>query len=230
MERRFTRHSCRVTSPPARSAESRQEGEASPPVVSGYGAVFYTEGDPGTEYQLYEDMLERIMPGAFDRAIQEDDVRSLFNHNPDVVLGRVAAGTLALSVDSRGLHYEAQAPDTQLVRDQVLTPIQRKDVTGSSFMFDVLERSWREVEVEGHAVFIREVHQVRLYEVGPVVFPAYEGATSSTSGARGRKRDQACQWFADARADLDAWLADRRRRTTAAAAAASARARAVELE
>lgn len=227
MERRVTRQSSPVSYQPARSAEGREDGATAPARVVGYGAVFYDERDPGTEYQLYDDLVERIMPGAFDRAIREDDIRSLFNHDPNLVLGRVAAGTLSLSVDRRGLYYEAQVPETQLIRDQVLTPIQRKDVTGSSFMFDVLDRSWREVEVDGRTVYIRELNEVRLYEVGPVVFPAYEGATS---GARGRQRDQACQWFADARSDLDAWLADRRRRAIAAATAASARARAIELD
>ena len=58
-----------------------REGTDEPCVISGYGAVFYREGHTGTEYRLWDDVVERVMPGAFDRAIREDDVRSLFNHD-----------------------------------------------------------------------------------------------------------------------------------------------------
>jgi len=142
--------------------------------IAGYGAVFYREGDPGTEYQLWDDMVERIMPGAFDRALREDDVRSLFNHDPNFVLGRNTAQTLRLSIDAVGLRYEVDPPAS---RADVCDSVERGDVDGSSFMFEILEVVWREVE----KLYIREIHQVKLWEVGPVVFPAYE---SSTAGLR----------------------------------------------
>lgn len=219
MERRFlppNRSALKLLAP-QRAAESEASGT---PRISGYGAVFYDEADPGTEYFLWSDMVERIMPGAFDRAVREDDVRSLFNHNPDLVLGRNQAGTLELSIDRRGLFYDVRPPETDLVRDQVLTPIQRGDVTGASFMFDVLDRSWREVEVDGKLVYIRELNELRLYEVGPVTFPAY---LSSTAAARGRHSRESADLYADARADLERWLSDRRAKAQAAAAAARAR-------
>ena len=72
--------------------ESRNEGES--PRFVGYGAVFYREGEAGTEYGLGGSIKERIQPGAFDRALAEsDDVRGLFNHDPDNLLGRTANGT-----------------------------------------------------------------------------------------------------------------------------------------
>lgn len=142
--------------------------------ITGYGAVFYKEGDSGTEYQLWDDMVERIMPGAFDRALREDDVRSLFNHDPNLILGRNKASTLRLSIDAVGLKYEVDPP---AARGDVVEALQRGDVDGSSFMFEITEVVWREID----KLYVREILGVKLWEVGPVVFPAYE---SSTSGLR----------------------------------------------
>lgn len=170
---------------------TRAEGQAAR--IGGYGAVFYREGDPTTEYQLGDNMFERIMPGAFSKAIN-GDIRSLFNHDPNIVLGRTTAGTLKLSIDARGLIYESTPPDTQLVRDQVLSPIQRQEVTGSSFMFYPSDTSWREKD----GIYYREINEVELLEVGPVTFPAYEG---STTGVRHVGPEAASEAFAS----FDAW-------------------------
>lgn len=159
----------------------KRDGEK--PGLTGYGAVFYKAGDPSTEYQLWSDTYERIMPGAFDRAMREDDVRSLFNHDSNIVLGRNRAGTLKLSVDEKGLKYDVTPPDTQLCRDQVLTPIERGDVSGSSFMFVPLRTVWVEEVRDGRTFYFRNLEDVQLWEVGPVVFPAYEGTTTGLRAA-----------------------------------------------
>ena len=164
IERRF---SPRASAPV--SIERRADG---PAMIVGYASVFY-DGTPETEYQLWDGYVERIMPGAFDRAIREDDVRGLFNHDPDHLLGRTLAETLRLSVDQRGLRYEIEPPDTQLGRDLVAS-IERGDLTGSSFAFTVTDEVWRVVE----EVHIREIEGVRLYDVGPVTYPAYEATTT----------------------------------------------------
>lgn len=188
--------------------------EGKPLLITGYGAVFYRAGDPGTEYWLWSDMVERIMPGAFDRAILEDDCRCFFNHDATLVLGRNRAGTLRLRVDERGLLYETTPPDTQLVRDQVVAPIERGDVTGSSFMFLPRKTVWVEEQQDGKPLYIRELHDCELWEVGPVVFPAYEATTTgvraeaaaaaSAAGVCLRAIDPAA-----ARAELTAWLQER---------------------
>lgn len=200
------------------SVSRAKDGDEERVTISGYGAVFYDAADPGTEYRLFDDYVERIMPGAFDRALQEDDVRSLFNHDPNLVLGRTSAGTLALSVDKKGLKYSADAPATQLIRDQVISPVERGDVDGSSFMFIPRSSTHREETLEGDTLFIREIHEVELWETGPVTFPAYDSTTSELAA---RDREQA-------RRDLEAWkesrAAERRRRF-----ARSARARSVQV-
>jgi HK97 family phage prohead protease len=81
--------------------ENRAAGKKA---IVGYGAVFYSDTDPGTEYWLWGDVVERISPGAFDRALKErHDARGLFNHDPSNLLGRVTNGTMRLSVDRKGL-------------------------------------------------------------------------------------------------------------------------------
>lgn len=217
MERRYLRTtpdrcSLRVT---REAVEGREE--SGPPKIEGYGAVFYRDGDPGSEYELWDGLYERIMPGAFDRAIREDDVRSLFNHDSNIVLGRAKAGTLALAVDATGLRYTVTPPDTQLVRDQVLGPIGRGDVSGSSFMFVTRAEAWREETRDGRAVEIRELHEVQLWEVGPVVFPAYD---STTTGLR------AAGDLAEVRAAHAAW---RTGRHAAEAEAVAVRGRLVQI-
>jgi HK97 family phage prohead protease len=149
--------------------------------VVGYGAVFYRATDPGTQYRLWEGVQERIAPGAFDRAIKEmDDARALFNHDPNMLLGRVSAKTMRLSVDSVGLRYEIDLPDTQVGRDTA-NLITRGDLSGSSFSFAVDAEAWH-MEGEGDKrTEIRTINSVRLYDVGPVTFPAYE---STTTGMR----------------------------------------------
>lgn len=121
------------------------------------------------------------MPGCFDRAIREDSqCACLFNHNPDAILGRVASGTLKLSTDRIGLAYVCDPPECQLAKHVTLA-VERGDVTGSSFAFDVMEQVFRWVEGEEFDILIREVVEVRLWDVAPVVYPAYSATTVGLS-------------------------------------------------
>ena len=112
---------------------------------------------------------ERIAPGAFAKTIQSADVRALWNHDANIVLGRNKSGTLRLSEDSAGLYYECDAPDTQLVRDMVLAPIERGDVNQCSFGFYTLSDKWAKVDGE----WVRTLLEVELFDVSPVTYPAY---------------------------------------------------------
>lgn len=166
--------------PMQRSGVKVSRREEKFPVIDGYAAVFYRADDPGTVYQLWEDFHERIMPGAFDRAIKEaHDARGLFNHDRNMLLGRVSSGTLRLSVDAIGLKYEIDAADTQAGRDTV-TSIDRGDLSGSSFAFIPSRTVW----VEEGDILIRQVEDLDLYDVGPVTFPAYQSTTTSLRSAQ----------------------------------------------
>lgn len=189
MERRFTsRQQCRI--------ERRAEGKAG--MLVGYAAVYFDAQDVvGTQYPLWTGAVERVMPGAFDRAIRErQDVRGLSNHNVDTIVGRTLAGTMRLSTDAVGLRYEIDLPETEAART-LATAIERGDVSGSSFSFRTVSQNWRNERLaDGVTIEIRELLDVDLFDVGPVVFPAYESTTVATREAGE---------LAEARAAYDEW-------------------------
>lgn len=128
----------------------------------GHAAVFNTETDIGGWYR------EKIKPGAFAESIKKDDVRALFNHDPNFVLGRNKANTLRMEEDSTGLLVSIDMPDNQFARDLAVT-ISRGDVTQMSFGF---ETEVEEIE-RGEETPLRTLVKVRLWDVSPVTFPAY---------------------------------------------------------
>lgn len=150
--------------------------------IIGLAAVYYRDGDSATEYRLWKGAVERIAVGAFTRAAAEDDVRALFNHDPNALLGRTRAGTLTLSADADGLRYRI-APASSEVYSQVAESLRRGDLDGSSFSFEVLAEEW---EKDGDTE-IRWLKDVRLYDVGPVTFPAYEATESGIRSAVARR-------------------------------------------
>tara|TARA_R110002096_G_scaffold129719_2_gene278670 strand:+ start:1006 stop:1854 length:849 start_codon:yes stop_codon:yes gene_type:complete len=149
-----------------RNADMRVESTGSS--VRGYAAVFNS---------VSEDLggfVEYIEPRAFDN-VMDNDVRALFNHDYNYLLGRTSAGTLKIWTDERGLGYEAQLPDTSYAKDLAVL-MERGDVTQSSFAFMVDQDRW-EVDDEGN--YTRYIESVsRLIDVSPVVLPAYQAATS----------------------------------------------------
>jgi HK97 family phage prohead protease len=144
-------------------AEVRSEAEGRK--ISGYGAVFDVETNIGGYFR------EKIASGAFSKALK-GDVRSYFNHDSNNILGRTKSGTLRLSEDQNGLGYEVDLPDTQVARDLKVS-MDRGDVDGSSFAFSVTRETWEEIEGE---LPLRTIHEVELYEVGPVTIPQYPDA------------------------------------------------------
>ncbi|MBN50040.1 MAG: HK97 family phage prohead protease [Spongiibacteraceae bacterium] len=143
--------------------ETRDDGSKR---IVGHAAVFN---------QLSENLggfREQIEPGAFDDVL-DDDVRALFNHNPDHVLGRTLSKTLKIEQDKTGLRYEIDPPDTQAARD-LMVSLERGDISQSSFAFSVGDDDWEEND-EG--VIIRTIKTFkRLFDVSPVTYPAYPDA------------------------------------------------------
>jgi len=140
-------------------------GEGNERAIVGYAAVFNSRSEDLGGF------VEVIQRGAFAGA-QEGDVRALFNHDANMVLGRTKAGTLAVSEDEIGLRIRITPPDTQYARD-LIHLIERGDVSQMSFGFRTILDSWDTVGEET----VRTLKQVALYDVSPVTFPAY-AATS----------------------------------------------------
>ena len=141
------------------------EGEAQAPIIEGHAAVFDQESE---ELGFYFPFREKFRPGAFAETIQKDDIRALFNHSPNYVLGRNMAGTLSLEEDETGLKVRITPPDTQFARD-LATSIKRGDINQMSIGFQVLSQRWYMEE----GIDIREVTKAKLFDVSPVTFPAY---------------------------------------------------------
>lgn len=115
---------------------------------------------------------ERIAPGAFMQSIKNDDIRALFEHDSHYVLGRNRSGTLQLWEDETGLRTVIKPPDTQLINDMVMVPVERGDVSHMSFGFITIPPggdSW----TRGDDIPIRTLQQVQLVDVAVVSFPAY---------------------------------------------------------
>jgi len=141
----------------------RQEGRAAR--IAGMSIVYDS---------LSEDLggfRERVAHGAA-RAALEADVRALLNHDPSLVLGRTAAGTLRLSEDARGLAFEFDVPDTSVGRDLVVS-VERRDITGVSFAFRTLKDAWNRVGGE----WLRTLLDIEIRDISPVTFPAYPAAS-----------------------------------------------------
>lgn len=151
----------------------------------GYASVFDQAADLGSHF-------EQIAPTAFKRALDDPatDVRALWNHNPDHLLGRQSSGTLRLSTDAHGLGFEVDLPDTSLGRD-VRALAERGDISGASFAFVPDEDDW---SVRSGARLRTHTSVGRLVDVSPVTFPAYDGASTSLRsmdiGRANRRRSQ----------------------------------------
>ena len=164
-ERRFFNISDKV--------EIREEGDSQ--IVEGIAAVVNSTTDLGW-YQ------ERIAPGAFDDVLN-DDVRALFNHDPNYPLARTTAkgdSKLDLFITKDGhLGYRYKTPNTQVGRD-MLENIRNGIVSQSSFAFTIEDEKW----TRGKETDIREIKKIkRLYDVSPVTYPAYPDTSIAARSA-----------------------------------------------
>lgn len=125
---------------------------------------------------------EIIDPRALDGA-NMDDAISCFNHNMSHILGSVRNKTTSYVITPDAMEYDTLPPDNPTTRDIVLAPIIRRDVTGSSFIFNVVEKGGDEWVQEPDGTVIRYVRKIdTVYEWGPVSMPAY--LTTSTDIAK----------------------------------------------
>ena len=146
--------------------EYRGEGEQKRAYIVGHAAVFnsLSENLGGFRELIHRDAFNEVL---------NDDVRCLFNHDSNLILGR-SPKTLKIDVDEKGLRYELELPDTTAGRDLKIS-LERGDVTQSSFGFRVEDD---EVNEDDEGRWTRTIKKVsRLYDVSPVVYPAYPEAT-----------------------------------------------------
>lgn len=147
--------------------ELREEADK-PPIIEGYAANYNKASEDLGGF------IEYIASGAFTSAIGRDDVRALFNHDANFVLGRNRAGTLELSEDDNGLRVNISPPATQWA-DDLLINMRRGDINQMSFAFSVFDEEW-DTEDDYPK---RTIKDVKLYDVSVVTYPAYPTTTAA---------------------------------------------------
>jgi HK97 family phage prohead protease len=145
--------------------------------------LLFTDGNGRNVYE--EIAREAVQNYDFSRG----DVISAFNHNFEKILGRTSANTLAITKDNTGMRYSIPSlPNTSYGND-LKEQLSRGDVKGSSFVFTIAEGGETWTEIEGG--MLRTITQFdEVFEVGPVVFPAYVDTTAAKRSLEGRTTNE----------------------------------------
>lgn len=162
---------------------STNGGGSSPGTVTGYPIVY------GQETVISGLFREIIAPGAAKRLLDVDDVRALFNHDKNLVLGRSSSGTLALNEDGHGVRVRIDLPDTPTARE-VQELLRRGDISNGSFAFWPKTERWYPADRSGLPLVVVEELE-HLYDVSVVTYPAYEGTAMGAGVIDARDDDRA---------------------------------------
>lgn len=132
--------------------------------IGGYAAKFERMS------QNLGGFVERIAPGFFNKSRGDGwpGVVARYNHDDNMLLGTMRAGTLRLGLDEVGLTYEVDLPEA---RGDVYELVKRGDVGQSSFAFIAFEDDW---STSDQGFPLRTLVSGRLMDVAPVNTPAYE--------------------------------------------------------
>lgn len=154
--------------------------------LEGYAAVF----NDATRIDSFEGRFDEIIaPGAFKRTIGQkgpSGIRLQFDHGSHPLIGSLPLGRITeITEDARGLFVRARLSESLLV-EPFRIAIRDGAVDGMSFRFRVLHDEWDETS----DIPTRTIREIELFEVGPVVWPAYESTTVSVR-ARDIARDLA---------------------------------------
>ena len=133
--------------------------------LRGHAAVFNQE-------TRISEFYEEIDPRAFDRVLLSDPDTVMQVDHSGLPLGRTTSGTLRLAVDSTGLEFDCDLPNTTLARD-ARELVDRGDLRACSFGFQVAEDVWSLRKDGAQKRVITVVG--RLFDVSVVTFPAYAG-------------------------------------------------------
>ena len=144
--------------------KTREETETGDLILSGYFIKF----DEVTE--LWPGYFEVIKREGVEKAIQNADIRALFNHDDSLVLGRTGNGTVTLGVDEIGLFGDIiiNKEDPQAIG--AYARVQRGDVVGCSFGFIPIKIN---TEERDDGSYLDTILELEIFEVSPCTFPAY---------------------------------------------------------
>lgn len=139
--------------------------------LEGYAAVF---NQPALIDNYEGKFREQMMPGAFTKTISERMPVLMFNHGKHPMISEIPIGKISvLREDAHGLYFSARLSDNWLV-EPVRDAVKEGAVTGVSVRMKVAKDVWTP---GADRIQTRSIHAVDLYELGPVVFPAYSGTS-----------------------------------------------------
>jgi uncharacterized protein len=162
------------------------QGDEMALAVTGYAATFGTLSEPLSGFR---EILKR---GCFKRGLDADmrsDIKFLVQHDPSMLLGRQANGSLTVNEDSKGLKFRCVLPRTQLALD-TFENISSGLLSECSFAFSVEnpeDEMWDEVDDpdnRGKKIPRRTILHARCFDVSCVSSPAYSGTSLTTQGKR----------------------------------------------
>lgn len=164
--------------------------------LEGYGAVF----NDSTRIDSWEGKFDEVIaPGAFKRTIDQKGAKGIrlqFDHGGHPLIGSIPLGSIReIREDQRGLFIRARLAGNWLV-EPIREAIANESIDGMSFRFRVVKDEWDESDPD---LPVRTLREVELFEVGPVVWPAYE---STTVGVRARELARDLATDEDFRRDL----------------------------
>lgn len=167
--------------PPAPEVRAAAEGSDTLGTMFGHFSVFNSWYRISSMWE--GDFYERVSPGTFLKTIAErrSQIVTAFDHGMDPVVGDKVLGPVdVLEEDGTGPYYEVPLLDTSYNRD--LYPALKRGLYGSSFRFQVIKDEWNdEPDVSEHnpqGIPERTIKEVRLFEFGPVTYPANPAATA----------------------------------------------------
>ncbi|GGM55569.1 hypothetical protein GCM10012275_28330 [Longimycelium tulufanense] len=202
------------------ATDDKQHGDGR--TLEGYAAVF----DEPTEIDSWEGrFVETIARGAFRKTLREGEPVLQFDHGKDPRTGTVPIGSFQkLSEDDRGLSVQARLFDNPVV-EPIRQAIEGRAIKGMSFRFRVTRDEWRDNVgklLKGNEIdellwhpgdrgpLQRTIKEVQLFELGPVVHPAY---TSTTVGVRSLTEEDrkaiAAEYARTAAADEETRVSDK---------------------
>lgn len=179
-----------------RATDPGEDGDGR--TLEGYAAVF----DQPTTIESYAGEFEEVVKrGAFRKTLRERTPVMQFDHGNDKRTGSTPIGSIEdLHEDADGLFVRARLFDNELV-EPIRQAVEGRAIRGMSFKFQIMQDRW--VDADGKRVkdddladllddpgdrgpIRREITEVKLFELGPVVFPAY---TQTSVGVRARGFD-----------------------------------------
>lgn len=158
--------------------EKRELNDGTSTAIVGYASVFNRESENLGGF------VEVIEPGAFRDAMLTSDVRALFNHDENFVLGRTKSRTLSMTEDELGLRVVINPPDTSYAAD-LMKLMARGDINQMSFSFSIDKDGQQWTEDKNRKLYVRKIMNVkRLFDVSIVTYPAYPDTTAALSELR----------------------------------------------